>query len=203
MNLPQRKRIDGRCQELSSHSDEALAEMLKSAFMATVDSLITVAAIVRVLEERGFDLDSLKIGMIDWFRKIAYGQVLPEVFEKFRHSPKLIQHISTLPIPDQERLAHGDSIIVLTLNDGEASERHVRPEDMSAREIKQVFGAGRIRSLAEQRGILESRSTPRVPSKKELETGVLVDRKKKMLTFTQPISVSRSQLLSYLSHLED
>lgn len=195
-------RVEDRCSELATTSTPELLLRLQSAISVTVEKLLEIAAIVRVLEDRGEDLDSLKMGMIDWFRRIAYGQCLPEVFERYRYKPRLLEAVAALPIPDQSKLSAPCSLPVLVLSAGEVSERQVDPVDMTAREIRQVFGKGRLRNLTEQRGWLEDHRQSRISVQVELESGVVVDKKKRCLVING-FRVSRSQLLGYLSHLDD
>lgn len=196
------KRVERTCGEMAALPTGDLVDRLRTAFSVTVEKLLEVAAIIRILEDRGEDLDKLKLGMVDWFRRIAYGQVLPETFERYRHAPRLLQAIASMPLPDQERLSRPCTVPVLTFTNGEPSERQVDPLEMTSREVRQVFGKSGQRTLAEQRGYLDDAMTPRRVAVRELESGVMVDKRKKCLVING-LSLSRSQLLSYLSHLED
>lgn len=196
--------VEARHGELSHFTTPELMERLKDAFQITAKALIEVAAIVRILEDRGEDLSSLKLGMIDWFRKIAHGQVLPEVFERYRLRPRLLESVASLPIPDQERLSADDAAIpVLTFAGEELSQRQVDPLELTPQEMKQVFTRGRLRSLSEQRGWLNDQTRKRRSApQQEPNLDVVVNRKKQCVVING-VSLSRSQLLNYLSRLED
>jgi len=190
------------CESFEQMSSDRLKEMLVEKFEATIERIVEIASIVRVLENRGEDLDELKIGMIDWFRRVAYGQVLPEVLINYGDNQKLLKKISNLPIPDQKRISSGESVEVLAYVDGAATERKVSPYDMTNKEINQVFCNGKIRSLSEQRGYLEEKK-PRFHSTESATPEVRIDKRKKQLVITGATKLSRSQLFSYLSQMGD
>src|SRR5262245_11330835 len=126
--------------ELSRFADldtESLRAELARCMSDTASHLLRLAAIVRVLEERGEDLSDLKIGMVRHLRRIAYGQILPEVVVRFGSSAMLIDKIGSLPLPDQRRIASGEPVKMLV---GGGDYRMVDPLNMTQRQVHQAFG---------------------------------------------------------------
>lgn len=195
------KRIDDVYGELNSLPTDEVRNRLRGALSLAAESIRVTAAAIRILEERGEDLSELKLAAIEWFRKVAYGQLLPETFSEFRDNRRLFLAVADLPTPDQQRILSGHSLPVLCITNGAVSERQVAPREMQPDEIRQVFAKGKIRSLAEQRGWLESKRK-NVPVTRELESGVTVNPRKRCLVING-MEISRSQLLSYLSQLGD
>jgi hypothetical protein len=73
--------------DLSVLSTVELRQELIKSLGITADNLVRLAWIVRLLEEKGEDLSDLKLGLLTHLRKIAYGQVLPELVVRFASSP--------------------------------------------------------------------------------------------------------------------
>lgn len=143
---------------LAGMTTEQLRLELAESLRMTAESLLRVALIVRTLEERGEDLTELRIGLLPYLRRIAYGQVLPEVVVRFAQSPALVRQISSLPLPDQRRLAAGEAIeLIATTEGGEIDHRRVDPLFLTPDQVRLAFGPGRIRPLEEQAAILHDR----------------------------------------------
>lgn len=128
----------------------------------TAESMMRLAWIVRILEDRGEDLSGLRLPLINHLRRIAHGQVLPELVVRFAAQPGLLNRVALLPIPDQQRLAAGESVRLVVLRetpDGRrvTDHRMVDPSKLTQEQIWQVFGQDRIRSEAEQVLYLEDR----------------------------------------------
>lgn len=129
----------------------------------TAEAMMRLAWIVRILEDRGEDLSGLRLPLINHLRRIAYGQVLPELVVRFAAQPALLTRVSMLPMPDQQRLASGESVRLVVFReapDGRRVTDHrlVDPSKLTQDQIWQVFGQDRIRSESEQVLYLEERS---------------------------------------------
>lgn len=196
------KSCDEICESLESLSTGDLKDRLSEAFKATVEGIMEIASIVKILETRGEDLDSLKIGMLAWFRRVAYGQVSPNILIQYGDRPSLLRKLANLPMPDQVKIANDEPVEVLSFSNGRASERWVSPSDMTKKEVEQVFGSGRIRGLSEQRGWIDQKK-PKFHSTETATPEVRIDKKKKQLVITGATKISRSQLFSYLSQMGD
>jgi hypothetical protein len=152
--------------DLIDLDDDSLeAELVRSLSM-TVSSLIRTAWVIRLMEERGKDLSHLKIGMLDYLRRIAYGQVAPELVVRYAESPSLMRTLAALPFPDQQRLASGEPVkLVVRRPEGKFDVRMVEPLKMARDQLTQVFGRGKIRDEAEQILMLEDREPRPLGSK--------------------------------------
>lgn len=155
--------------DLLGATTEQLREELVRTLGLTASNLARMAQIVRVLEERGEDLEALHIGLLHHLRRIAYGQVLPEVVVRFAGRPFLIKVIGNLPIPDQCRIAAGEPVAMATTDPvGVTTHRMVDPYIMTPGQAAQVFAADHIRDLSEQAVILDqkrSRKSARMPDR--------------------------------------
>lgn len=113
---------------------------------------------MKELEERGEDLSALHTGMIGYLRRIAAGQLLPEVVVRFAEAPLVLQKIATLPLPDQQKLVNGEPVKVMIFADeGRPDFRMLDPLKMTASQVHQAFASGKLRDDAEQIYYLESR----------------------------------------------
>lgn len=149
--------------DLTSLGTADLLRELAVQLRHTAESMMRLAWIVRILEERGEDLSGLRLPLINHLRRIAHGQVLPELVVRFAAQPGLLNRVALLPMPDQQRLAAGDSVKLVVLRetaDGrrETDHRLVDPSKLTQDQIWQVFGQDRIRSEAEQVLYLEDKT---------------------------------------------
>lgn len=92
---------------LAKESTESLMDKLKLFLNITVEKLIQVASVVYELERRGKDLSSLKIGLIPYLRKIARGELLPELVVKYSGEPRSLQKVAKLPVEVQKEIYNG------------------------------------------------------------------------------------------------
>lgn len=143
--------------ELASLTSEQLREQLTVSLNVTAQQLLRMAAIVRILEERGEDLTEFRGALPSYLRRIAYGQMLAEVVVRFADSQSLVKRISQLPLPDQRRLAAGEPVEVAVLTEHGTDKRLVDPMSLRGPLLAQVFAADHIRPLPEQVIILEAR----------------------------------------------
>jgi hypothetical protein len=148
--------------EFAELSTEELRDELARSLDVTVQSLVRVAWIVRTLEERGEDLSELQLCLLHVLRRIAFGQVLPELVIRFAAQPALLNRVQVLPIPDQRRLASGEPIelVIWTAENG-FDRRNVNPILLSREQMGQVFGPEGVRPEAEQIALLEARGRPK------------------------------------------
>lgn len=143
--------------ELNTLSSEELRRQLTVSLNVTAQQLLRMAAIVRILEERGDDLSDIRGALPGYLRRIAYGQMLAEVVVRFADSQQLVKRISQLPIPDQRRLAAGEPIEVAVVTDQGTERRMVDPLNLRGPLLAQVFASDHIRTLPEQVAIIEAR----------------------------------------------
>lgn len=151
--------------ELQSLPSEQLREELVCGLGRMARDLLRLALIVRELEGRGEDLSGLKIGLIHHLRKIACGQLLPEVVIRFAAKPALIALVGNLPLAEQGRLAGGGHVALVVRNpDGTPTHVMLDPLAMTPRQVAQVFARDHLRADSEQVAMMiESREMARKP----------------------------------------
>lgn len=193
--------IDNRDRTLISLSTNELIDKLQQGVSTTVETMRQMAEIVRILDERGVDLSAYRHFPVQQLRRIAYGQTTPEVVVKFQAAPLLLSRITALPLPDQQRLARGGKVRVLTETDEGIDFREVDPLDLSRNEIHQVFAASEFRTDAQQRSQLMS---PKSRSRRIVkdESGVVVNHRLGGIEVNGKF-LSKSELIKYLARLED
>lgn len=102
------KRIAGQMTYLSGLSDVELDLELSSSLEITANALLRLAIILKIKEDRGHDLSQLKIGMIEHLRRIATGQLLPEVVVRWADRPSVIRRLAKLTIDEQRERVERD-----------------------------------------------------------------------------------------------
>lgn len=144
--------------DLAKIPTEQLQEELRRTLEVTVESLVRTAAIVRELEHRGIDLSELRIGLAGYLRQIAHGRLSAKAVVRFAERPLLLRAVSDLPLEEQERLADGEPVKLAVFGDhGQVDHRMVDPLDLSADQIRLIFGGPVIRSVSQQVPLLEDR----------------------------------------------
>jgi hypothetical protein len=144
--------------ELSEMDTEKLKAELARSLAISVENLTRAAIIIGIIESRGEDLSALKLGLIQYLRKIACGQLLPEVVARFIGHPAL-KRIAVLPIPDQKRCLNVDGLQIGVLVNGNITHRFKPILLMEAFEVQQVFASDHIRDVEEQVRYVRSRDT--------------------------------------------
>lgn len=86
---------------LDAMTDAQLESACADALELTARSLVRLAIIVRIKEQRGHDLSKLKIGLLPYLRRIADGDLLPEVVARCAHRPAVINQIGKLALTEQ------------------------------------------------------------------------------------------------------
>lgn len=153
---------------LDGMTSDQLKEELAKGLSLTAKNIVVLAKIVKRLETRGEDLSDLKIGIINYLRKIAQGQLCADVLVRFAGRPSLIDAISRLPMDDQVKLAKGEQVkIAVYGQDGFLTHRMADPLIMPPDQFRQAFASDHIRGEAEQVLVLDQRRTRKM--KKPLE----------------------------------
>lgn len=159
---PPSEAAQGLSARFADMTNEQLDDALNFAVAKTAEGYLEQAFIIREMESRGRDTLPLKkrIGTLyHHLRKIACGQLLPEVVRSFAGQDVLIAKISNLPLPDQKRLVEGDHLeVVVYRQDGTTSIKKKSPHAMTAKEISQVFSETKgIRNDVEQASYLDGK----------------------------------------------
>ncbi len=137
-----------------------LKQMLADGLGMTATSLLRNACLVQVLEEKKEDLSALRIGrdLLNHLKKIAFGQMLPEVLVHFASKPNLVTAVGNLPLDAQRRLVSGEPVELIVLgDDGKRTSRMADPLKMTQRQVKQVFSREGVRDSASQHLVLDDR----------------------------------------------
>lgn len=177
--------------------DEILQEFRRLHGL-TVENLCRMAVLVRLAEERGIDLSELPGGtLINMLRKIAAGQVLPELVHRFAINRTLYRRAEALPLPDQRRVAADELFTVVELGEDGPTHRLLPPSKLAPEQVSQVFASDHIRDEAEQITWLQRRAQ-REP--RQAPGPIVYDKDK--VRITQPVTLSRRELLDMLARLE-
>ncbi len=137
--------------DLKAMSTDDLKGALLECLRITARALRDAAFIVHELEERGEDLDALKMSWMKWLRLIAHGQVSADAVARFAGKVTLLDAVGGLPLPDQDRLAGGEPVRLLVYTtDGKPTHRMADPRDLTPDQIRQVFDKRCIRNEAAQ-----------------------------------------------------
>jgi len=152
-------------------SSDELRDMLIGLLGLTAETMMRMAAIVRVLEDRGIDVaDMVPKNMLPTLRGIAYGTILPNVYVRFSGTREMLRLVQTLPAPDQKYLADGGMVELVVWDEaGKPTKRKADPLLMTKDQTRQVFGHGVIRDEAAQLLILDQQ---RSESKRNRPTAV-------------------------------
>jgi hypothetical protein len=149
--------------ELALKSVEELREEVKRLLGVTAENLVKLAAVVHELESRGEDISQLRLSILPSLRAIAGGKMLPEVVVKYAGRPTLLKHIEAIPIAQQKNLLERETVFVVTTDDkNNFSEEEVRLAFLNQNQIRQVFSEDSLRSPAEQRAFIRSKSHKKV-----------------------------------------
>jgi hypothetical protein len=190
--------------ETAGLGEAELRTKLKSELEVCTRSLIRVAVLVRRLEEAGADLSDIRSqSFLALLRRIAYGQLLPEIAERWLDSRDVLRRVASLPIPEQRKVAADKPMPVVVRDGDQMTHRLLRPSTMDQRQAAQVFAGDHIRDEAEQRTWLERRQeTQERQTGRPNESGVRLDVKARCLRVTgQNVIITASQLSEYLSRL--
>jgi hypothetical protein len=176
---------------------DELRRLLTQLLGITVENIVKVAAAVRRLEELGDDLSDMEISILPQIRKVAYGQIVPDLLVRFQGYPSLLRKLTALPIPDQKRMAALEPVKVL---ESGGDHRMVPPLRMTNGEINQVFAADHIRDDAEQAAWLRSRAETRPRAAVVAEDEIVTDMKLRGIWVGRTF-IPATALANYLSQL--
>lgn len=130
--------------DLENESTDALKKLLSDLLGLTADNLLRLAVVVNILEERGEDMSALKGGFLDILRKIASGQLLPDLVVLFAGEPAKIVRASKMPIPEQRKILNGKT----TIPDKKPNQH--RPNIYEPRPIANIIEHGTPREIGER-----------------------------------------------------
>lgn len=144
--------------KFSKLSAKELVREFCQAATDVAEGLVRMAAIVRVAEEKGIDIQEM-VGFsveLDLLRWIGQEKLLPGVASRHFTNMPLLRKAKDYSKADQLKLERDDPIKVAEVaEDGSTTDRAVRPSEMGAAQKKLAFGESAIRSLPEQEKVLK------------------------------------------------
>jgi len=155
--------------ELRPQSTAKLKVRFFECYSGAARLIAEAAVCVKLLNERGDSLSG--VPMVGTFRRIAEGQILPELVWKFIESPNRLR-VERLPLDDQRRLAADPMVAV-------AEGQTVRKIDLtqaSAEVANVVIGPDGIRSPDEQRAYLGQQKVRTAQAKRPATPAATFDR---------------------------
>lgn len=186
---------------LTTQTTAELAKTFAQFTVDLVDRVIGMAAIVYLYDQREADTKALSLNGRDlaYLRRIAYGQMLPELMvdEKLCLSAK--RAASRLPIPDQRKIVEGKPFAVVTFNEGEwNTERQLRPGEWTPEQARQVISyEGQIRTLAQQRTYIEERQSREARPIRDEGPVLISERERCIYVSGDRVKLTAKQLLEY------
>lgn len=166
--------------DLQSLSEDELMDVIREGLQVSAYGLVRTAMAIKELESRGKDLSGFKISFLPFLRLVASGQLMVEVLVQFIEQPGIVRILSRLPLPDQKRIADGESIkLVVYGKDGGFTSRMFPVKTMDLRQVRQCIGYDKIRTETEQIALLESQKTrARQKPKREVLGKFILDRER-------------------------
>jgi len=143
--------------ELGAMSTQQLREQLAKSLTMTAQHLQYLSLIWAELEKRGEDLSDLRTGLAVYMPQIAAGRLSAQAVIRFAGQPTVLKSVAMLPLQEQEAMANGKPVRVLTVNaKGEYEDTELPAYTLTAAQARMVFDGDKIRSPMEQRAKLES-----------------------------------------------
>lgn len=167
----------GMLAKLEAMSVADLKQNLADCLRVTAADMLKLALIVHVLEAKGENLDAMKMSLLYSLRKVACGQVLPEVLVRFGGNDRLLRLVANLPIQDQHKLARGEPLPLLVFTpNGANTTRMVNPLIISTNEREQLFDTDHIRNEAEQALYLDRKRQDEIRKQKRQKNTEIVGK---------------------------
>lgn len=127
-----------------------LFEEYRKASAFTAEGLKKMAEIWVTLENKGADMSAYKTPLSRLFPDIANGSLLPETALLFGLMPApIVEGVKSLVPEIQAQIAKNEGRVEILQHDGKT--RNTRIQDLSQREVAQLIGGGKIRTVSEQR----------------------------------------------------
>ena len=186
--------------EYEGYSASELVKELTRLMASTIDNVYRMAAAVRKADELEVALPE-HMKQMHWLRRIAYGQMAPELYVKHQDRIQLVDRAARLAMPEQQQIASDEPVEVGVFDQaGEYTHRMIRPSAMTKEQVNQVFARDHIRDLAEQRSYAEKRAGKCTAPRNQ---GVVVDAKRgRIIVSGENVPITRKELARYLATLE-
>ncbi|MEI8194742.1 MAG: hypothetical protein WCI73_02415 [Phycisphaerae bacterium] len=183
---------------LKEMSETELRSYLAQRLQFTADNLLEMALVIREFDQRGIDLSDLRLALLVYLRRIAYGQTLPQVVALLAGRRDLLQRVAFLPLPEQERCMGEKGLTVVTgeLAQGEYDTRQRQLLDLESWEVRQLFGPDGIRNEFQQAVWLKGQAVRAALPKLERPTYVI---EKNTLIVNRPTRLTKRDLHKILA----
>src|SRR6185312_1699895 len=143
-------------------------------------------------------LSELKIGMIQYIRKIGHGQLLPEVVLRLAFNQNLLRRVSNYPLPDQRKVIECEAFRVVRIEDGKMVKTDPLPAHLLTKnDIAQVFDMDHIRDEEEQFRFIRARNQKVIP---EVKPDIEVNAKGKYVVINGK-KITQVELVALLSRI--
>lgn len=143
-----------------------LKSELAKTLTVTAEYLMYIAAIWRELESRGEDLSELRHGMMTYIPLIATNQLDARLVVNYAGQKTLLSSMAKLPLKEQQKLAEKGTLDVVILgDDNQQLIKEVKISDLTASQVYQAIGDGKIKTPEQQYQILLVRNKMRSKSK--------------------------------------
>ena len=187
--------------QLQAMTESQLRSYLAERLRLTADNLMEMALVIRELDQRGVDLGELRISLLVYLRRIAYGQTLPEVVALLAGRRDLLQRVAFLPLPEQQRCIDEKGLTVVTgeVTNGQLDSRRRPLLDLEPWEVRQIFGPEGLRSELQQAAWLKGqavRTTQQQQPRIERPTYVI---EKNALVINRPTRLTKRDLSKILA----
>ena len=153
---------------LATASTEELLDALHVGLRATAAGLYRMARIIAKLQDRGVDLSPWKdTPLFRFLPAVASGALMPELLVRYGHNETFMAAFADLVPEDQEKLAAERPVFQTVVRSDRDRTGYatvwLRPHEMTAFQLRRVFGDGRIRTPAEQIRLLPPIPTAKPP----------------------------------------
>jgi hypothetical protein len=182
-------------------SNDQLVNELGTVVGIMVENFRKIALIVKEMDHRGMDLSSIHIPMLEHVRRIAAGEMLPEVLAKFATNRMALRMVSAMPIKEQRKALAGPIPVARRTADGGVQFKSVAVEEMGYRELKTVFDEeqGRMRRKEEQELVAKAANSHLRPIQIKAAE---VDKKRGVVRVNIPGTYDAATLRKWLKALE-
>lgn len=134
--------------DLKGRPTEELVRELVGLLGYTAEKLQRMAFIVAELESRGHPTTAIRDHfLMRQLRRIAAGDLLPEVIQHLLGSPTVIDAVARLPIAEQKRLLDSGKVDVLV----DGAMQPIDLARLTSESVNLAFGPDHLRNEAEQR----------------------------------------------------
>lgn len=189
--------------EYHGYDGDGIRDELSKLMALTRENLTRMAVLVRIADERGESLGAIEhLSMLHALRKIAHGQLLPDIAAKLIASKTVFGRVSNLPLNEQRRVAEDKPLPIAEQQDGEWTHRLVKPSAMTVEEARQVFADDHVRDVGEQRSLVSGRAARAETTRSRKQAGpYVIDGRRKLVKFTKPCELTLADLSELVGRL--